>query len=105
MAPGGLCIRRIGELGEQHCPEMGDVPAASGIAADDPVLVQTLYDTVSNIRQRLVGEVELAGIVDARKHLIFGQETRGDAGLPEEWLERSPQCPLPVGEVGQAGRR
>ena len=68
---------------------MGDIPAASDIGDDDPVVAQAFNDTASIVRQRLVGKVEVAGIVDAGQYVIFGQETRGDAGLPQEWLKQS----------------
>ena len=86
---GDAGIELVEPLGEQYCPEMSYVPAAAdiGLGDDDPVVAQAFYDTVSIVRQRLVGKIEVAGIVDSRKHLIFRQETRGDAGFPQEWLE------------------
>ena len=66
---------------------MGDIPAASDIGDDDTVGAQAFNDTASIVRQRLLGKVKVAGIVDAGQYVIFGQETRRRCRSPTEMAE------------------
>ena len=70
------------------------------IGLDQPVGLKPVENALPVVGQGLTGQIEVIGIVEARQHLVAGQELRRKPRLPRIGLQLRPQRPQPFRVIG-----